>query len=288
VLKEVGRTVTRFMEAVRRRLRYIWLGLTLKPMSGADDAEGEGKPDDGDGKPDDKGGEGKPAEGDGEDKPFDRESEGDDDDARHWKSMSRRNENEAKRLKKENERLAKEAKERADKDKSEQEKAIEAARAEGEQKASKAAESSRRQDRLENAVIRSAAKGVKVTEGKGDDAKEVTVRFRDPEDALLHLQRAIRNGDVNEDDIFNSEGRVNDSEVQSALAELLSDKTYLRAGGEEGGKPSKPEPKGSGDGGKGGEGSDEKTLDNMTPEEHFNRIRKHGPQTGETVRSVGP
>jgi hypothetical protein len=65
------------------------------------------------------------------------------------------------------------------------------------------AEKERRSDRLEVAVTRLAAKGVKI--GEGDDAK--TVRSPTPTTPCVYVERAIRNGDIDEDDIFDERAR---------------------------------------------------------------------------------
>lgn len=283
------------MADLKWRLRAIWLGLTMKPMAGADDdddkpadkpaaggdddkpkgdADDDSKPKGGDAGDDDDSGS--------DDRPYDRDKPPPDDDVQGWKRWTRRHENEAKKARREVERLRKEAEDRAKQDQTEQEKAVAKAREEGESKATQAAEAERRKDRLENAVIRTAAKGIRI--GEGDEAK--TVRFRDPEDALLHLERAVASGDVDEEDLFNDKGRINADVLQEALTDIIDQKSYLRA--EEGKKePDKPEPKGSGDGGKGGSDDEGgKSIEDMSPEEHYERIRRHKPKSGETVRSL--
>lgn len=149
--------------------------------------------------------------------------------ARLWEKRAKRGNNDAaaKRERKKREAVEAKLRQRDDADKSEQEKAIEAARKEAREEALGEAEKDRRSDRLEVAVTRLAAKGVKV----GDDDDAETVRFADPEDALLHLERAIDRGDVDEDDIYNENGRPNADAVTDALADLLTAKPHLRATG---------------------------------------------------------
>lgn len=166
-----------------------------------------------------------------------------------WKAQARKHEDRAKKAQKRIEALEKEAKDRENADKSEQEKAVEAAREEGRTAAQTEAEKERRKDRLEAAVHRHAAKGITI--GEGDEAKDY--RFADPEDALLNLQR----GDT--DDLFDDEGKVNTDALTDALREQLERKPYLRAG-----DPSKP----SGDADtRKGESADT-DLESMTPEDH--------------------
>jgi flagellar biosynthesis/type III secretory pathway protein FliH len=152
---------------------------------------------------------------------------------------------------------------REDADKSEQQKAVDKAREEGKTEAQQAAEKERRQNRLEVAVTRLAAKGIKV--GEGEDAK--TVRFADPEDALVHLERAIATEEV--DDPFDDQGKVKADALSEALTELLERKPHLQAKEEE-----TPKPAGDADAGKGGDGA--KALADMSPEEHYAQVRKGG------------
>jgi len=278
--RKARRRLTRMGELIDR-LRWaaaLWLS-PLKPIAGGGDGEGgeagaegdSGGEGEGDGKPaDSDAGSGDKGEGDGEDdKPFDREADAPAEP--DWKREARKHENRAKKLARENERFKREQEEHRKQQQSDHERAIEEARAEGERKARETAERERRADRLENAVIRTAAKGVTIKDGD----EEQTIRFQDPEDAMLHLERAISRDEVDGDDIFNDQGRVNNDAVAEALADLLKAKPYLRAG-DEGEKPKPPQPQGSANGGEGsGDSEDGKALEDMSPDDHFRRIRRN-------------
>lgn len=163
-----------------------------------------------------------------------------------WKSHSRKHEREAKKARKEAEELRARLAERETADLSEHEKAIAAARAEATTAAKAEVEAERRHDRLEVAVTRAAAR-----------------TFADTDDALIHLERAVKNGDVDPEDIFDSEGKVKTDALKSALDELLERKPHLAA------TPPRPPGPGSNDAGRGaGQG---KSVEDMTVEDHFKR-----------------
>lgn len=197
----------------------------------------------------------------------------DDDKKIDWKAMARKHERTAKKERKERERLEREAKDRDSADQSEHEKAVQAAREEGEKTARDAAAKDRRSDRLENATIKLASRGIKV---KIDD-EEKTLRFTDPDDAFVYVERMIRSGDLDEDDLFDDNNRVNTGALQETLEELLDSKPHLAVGAGNGsdgsGSSGRRKVKGSADGGKGSGGS--KSVEDMTTEEHFERIRQH-------------
>lgn len=178
-----------------------------------------------------------------------------------WKNQARKHERRAKAEKKAREAAEAKLKEQDEADKTEQQKAIDAAKEEGRTAALTEAEKERRGDRLEVAVTRLASKGVKV----GDDEN---VKFADTEDALLHLEKAIKRGDVDEDDIFDSEGKVQTAALTEALVELLENKKHLRADGAGSGAGA-----GSADAGRGGGGGKEK--EEMSVDDHLKSIRKH-------------
>lgn len=160
--------------------------------------------------------------------------------ARAWQDRAQSDKTavELKRERKQREELERKLKEREDGDKTEQEKAIDDAKAEVRAEV----EAERRHDRLEVAVTRLAAR-----------------TFADTEDALIHLERAIKAGDVDQDDIFDSDGRVQTDAVKTALTELLERKPHLAAGD---GTP----PPGDSDAGK-GRGS--KGAEAMSPADHL-------------------
>jgi hypothetical protein len=195
-----------------------------------------------------------------------------------WKKMARKHEREAKKERKERERLEREASERAAADQSDHEKAVSDARAEGERVAKEAADKERRGDKLENATIKLAGRGVKITV-KGEDDKDVekTVKFVDPDDAFVHIERMIRNGDIDEDDLFEDNGKIKTDALTEALQDLLDAKPHLVAGASNGdsgsGSSTGRKVRGSADGGKGSGGS--KAVTEMSTEEHFERIRQH-------------
>jgi hypothetical protein len=55
------------------------------------------------------------------------------------------------------------------------------------------------------------------------------VRFADPDDALMHIERAIRAGDIDAADIFDDDGKVQTGALQTALADILEHKPHLRS-----------------------------------------------------------
>lgn len=186
-------------------------------------------------------------------------------DGTDWKAEARKHERRAKQERKDRETLAAKLKEFEDRDKTDQQKAIDKAREEGAAETSTKFEVERRRDRLEVGVTRLAAKGIKI--GDGDKAK--TVKFADPEDALVHIERAITNGDVDTDDIFDKDGKVQTAGLTTALEDLLERKPHL-ALADTGG----PRGKGDADLGKGASGAGDKDLESMSPEDHFKKIRR--------------
>lgn len=218
-----GRTWT--LDTQRMRL--------VPPLAGADgEGEGEGE------------GEAAGAAGDGDegDADGDEGDEGDGKDEPDWKRESRKHEARAKADKKRADALQAELDKIKNADKSDQEKAIDDAKAEVRAEL----DAERRHDRLEVAVTRLAAR-----------------TFADTEDALIHLERAIKDGDVDQDDIFDNDGKVQTDAVKTALTELLERKPHLAAGD---GTP----PPGDSDAGK-GRGS--KGAEAMSPADHYEQIR---------------
>ena len=243
------------------RLRLLWLALTMKPIRGAEDDPEPQKGDEPKGDPEPKGG-GDPKPSDDSDDDADKVVKGDD-----LETKARKHERWAKKEKARRLEVERKLKEREDADKFQQEKAIERAKEEGRKEASAEAERARRADRLEVAVTRLAAKGFKV--GEGDDAK--TVRFRDAEDALVNIERSLGD-EVDEEDIYDSEGRVNPDALQAALQGLAERKPHLVEDGRT------PKPSGDADGGKGTGGKSSggsKSVEDMSAQEHFERIRRN-------------
>lgn len=178
-----------------------------------------------------------------------------------WKTKSRKNETRAKKEKRRADEAEKKLAEREEEDQTESEKKVSEAEKKGREEAESKAEKERKSDRLEVAVTRLASK--KLTIGEGDDAEEV--RFADTEDALINIERAIAKGEIDEDDIFDDEGKVKTDALQSELASLLKRKPHLKDGGTEESGGSKGDP----DTRKGGTAKDD--LESMTPEEHAKR-----------------
>lgn len=138
-----------------------------------------------------------------------------------WKKAARKHETRAKQTARELEEARRLLKEREDADKSEQEKAIEQAREQARTEALSQVEKERRADRLESSVTRLAARGFE----DGD----TVLKFADPDDAMVYLERAISRGDVDPEDIFDENGKVQTEAVTEALRDLLSSKPHLRA-----------------------------------------------------------
>lgn len=217
----------------------------IPPLAGADEGDGDDG-DEGDG-------EGDGDEGDG-DESGDDEGEGKVD----WKDQSRKHERRSKAEKKRADALQKKLDDIAAANQTDQEKAIAEAKAEAKSEAEAAIDKERRADRLEAAVIKQAAKAIKV-----GDAEH---RFADIDDAQVHIERAIARGDVDADDIFDDKGKVQTDALVSALAEILEKKPHLRADG----KPSRGS--GSSDAGSGGGAGD---LDEDSVEAHLKKIQRH-------------
>lgn len=179
-----------------------------------------------------------------------------------WKAASRKHESRSKAERKRADQLAAELEELKKGNQTEQEKALDQARKEAKAEALTEAQQERRADRLDAAVTRLAAKGVTVKDGD----KDKLVKFADPEDALVFIERAIAKGDVDADDIFDSEGKVQTDALTTELAGLLERKPNLAAS-EGPGRPG-----GSSDAGRGGSGTD---LDDMDVEAHLGAIKRH-------------
>lgn len=178
-----------------------------------------------------------------------------------WKAESRKHERRAKAEKKRADELDAAQKERDKANQTDHEKAVATAREEAKAEALSEADVERRSDRLEVAVTRLAAKGVKV--GTGDTAK--TLKFSDPEDALVFIERAVAKGDLDSDDIFDKDGKVQTEAVTTALADLLQRKPNLAA--DANGRAT-----GSSDAGKGSGAGD---LDDESVAAHVNAIKRH-------------
>lgn len=261
LLATLRTTLAMRVTIIRFRARMLRYALGAFPIAG-------GAPDDPADGDDDKDKDTEPADGDTDDDDAadDGDGDGDKDEPAaaaasepDWKRMARKHEREAKKARKEREDFAKKLKEREDADKSEQDKAVEEAEKRGRESVQGDFEKERRQDRLELATTKIASKGLKI--GSGD--KEKIVRFADTDDALLHLERDIRNGDLDPEDIFDSNGRVRVEQLEEALTDLLARKPHLAAD-----RPGKVA--GTADAGKGAPAKTETTV-----EDHFNKIRRN-------------
>ena len=214
----------------RYRLSLVPMILSMRPVRGADgaaDADGDNAGA-GDGDNSDAGGDGDSSKKKTDDTDDDADGSAgakaaDDPD---WKSESRKHENRAKSSAKRVKELEKQLKEREDADKTEQEKALEKARDEGRTEAQTAAEKERRHDRLDIAATKTAVKGVKVD---GDDGESVVSKFADPDDAIIYIERGIKNGDIDEDELFDDDGKVRSGPLVEALTQILSEKPHLAA-----------------------------------------------------------
>lgn len=229
-------------------------GRILPMIAGAEDATGD------DADSDDAGA------GDRDDAPDDG---GDSDDAGaakvapddDWKTKSRKHETRAKRAEREAAELRKKLAEREDQDKSEQQKAIEKAKREARDEVMGEVEKERREARLEAAVTRSAARGFEIEV----DGEQTTVRFADPDDAQVYIDRAIAKGELDADEIFDEDGKVEGRALNAALAEILEEKPHLRDGGS--GKPKSDPDRGKGS-------AAQKDLEDLSVAEHDRLIRE--------------
>jgi hypothetical protein len=185
----------------------------------------------------------------------------DPDDKIDWKREARKHEARAKKAAAERDAHAAKIAEIEASKMSDQDKAIATAREEAKAEAEAEAAKTRRGDKLELAVARLA--GVKgVTVGAGDKAK--TVRFADPDDVQMWLERQIAKGDIDADDIY-KDGKVAEDVLTDALADLAASKPGWLVGAT---APASGTPAGSVDAGAGaprkGTGSVEDELRQIT------------------------
>lgn len=191
---------------------------------------------------------------------------------RELRTSDRVRKREAAKKDKELSDLRKQLKDREEADQTEQEKALAAAKEEGRTVAMTEARAERRSDRLDLAVTRLSAKGVKLEVDKDGETIAETVKFAD-KGALAMLRQAIADGTLEESTIFDDKDKVRDDGLQEALAEILGDEDWLivRPASNDGEKP-KPRAKES-DAGKGSAG---KGIEDMTTAEHVERMAKTG------------
>jgi hypothetical protein len=154
-----------------------------------------------------------------------------------WKAQSRKHEREAKKARTEREALAAKLKEREDADKTEQERAVENAREEA-AAAAKTETSQAFRDKLLKAEVRAQAAG----------------KFANPALAVKLL-------DLDHETIFDDDGEIDTDVIAQAIDAFLEQEPGLKAGAQS---------RGSSDAGRGSSGT---ALADMTPEDHFQRIR---------------
>lgn len=179
-----------------------------------------------------------------------------------WKKLARRHEREAKNARKREAELQAQLKARTDADLSEQEKAVKTARDEATAEVTTKYQAEQRTDRIENAVTKLSLRGFKAKA----DGKDITLKFADPDDAQLRLDRALRNGDVSHDDIY-ADGKVVTRALIDFLTDLLEEHPRLRAQDTNNGGGGRQVDM---DGGKGKGGG--KSIEDMTVEEHVKRM----------------
>lgn len=235
-------------------LRPAWDGLSAAipawhPRNEGEEGEGEGEPD-----ADKaaaaaaaKGGEGNgEGEREGEGKPA-----GGEEDKTDWKAMSRKHERAAKKAAAERDAHAAKLAEIEASNLSENEKALAKAREEARAEGKAEGEQGRRADRIEAAVTKIAAvKGVTI--GEGDKAK--TVKFADPDDVEMWLERQVAKGEIDGDELY-ADGKVNDEVLIEALTALAASKPGWLVGAPAGatsGTPAGDADAGKGSGPKGG------------------------------------
>jgi hypothetical protein len=227
----------------------------LMPTVAGGDGEGEGEEGgegEGEGAGDEEGGEG---EGEGAGEP-------------DWKKESRKHERRAKAAQKRAEDLQKQIDDAKTQNAPAAEKAIEDAKKAARDEALAEAAKERRQDRLDVAVTRLAAKGVKAGDEDG-------VKFADTEDALLWVQRRIESGDIDADEIFDDQGKVQTTALTEALGEILEEKPHLKATGESGSEGGKKKAAGDSDAGKGkGAAGQLSSTEGMTAEQIAEALEK--------------
>lgn len=215
------RRLARLMFGAGERLSGVAVAIRGLPVIAG------GAPDD---DPDEPGGDDDPDDPDDdpdEDPDDDPDEPGGDDEVAKLREELRRHRRTEKRAKAEKQRadeLAAKLKKIEDADKSEHEKALEEARKTARDEALSEAQKERRSERLESAIVR-LSKGIEI--GTGDDAK--TVQF-DDDLVQMAVERAIAKGDLDEDDLFDDQGRVDRDALAAEVTDLLGRKPSLIAG----------------------------------------------------------
>lgn len=172
---------------------------------------------------------------------YSQEDKTDHSDRPNWEAQARKHEREAKKQRREAEALRKALDEAAEANKSEQEKALDAAKREAAEAAAQA-EAQKYRAKILNAEIRAAAAS----------------KFADPTDAVALVR-------IDDDDLFDSDGEINSAAVKSALDALLESKPHLAAG--PGGRV-----QGDADAGKGEGGS--RSIEDWSVDEHLKAVQK--------------
>lgn len=248
------------------RLALMPSGRLMPVLAGADD--GDDSDDSDDDSADDDGDDSDDDDADTADDDDDSDSDDDDSDdddqnkPSFLRRMARRHENRAKAQKKRADRLQAEVErlknggKGGDDDDDPDREALDAEK--------QGLEEERRSFRLEQSISRMSRKGIKVEV----DGAEKALKFADPDDALLHIERQIRAGEIEQSDIFDDEGKVDRKGLKDALAELLEDKPHLAAASNGGSR----KPKGGSGAGRGsGSGKD---LESMSADDHFKQVRR--------------
>ncbi len=209
LIEKLRRMVQDALATVQFRLHMVRLALVIPGIpAGADDGTVPGDGGDGSGKGDagDNGDDGAGASAGSDSDDDDITSEDD------WKTKARKHEKANKKKDDRITELEKQVKAYEDADKTESQKAIDDARAEGRSEAEAEYAKTRRSDRLAVAVA-----------GKARDLADV-------QDVVLNIEAAIANGVIDATDIFDENDKVNTKEFESALEDLLKRKPHLKAG----------------------------------------------------------
>lgn len=253
----------KMIEKLIDRVRFWrWYLLEFRPIAGAaEDAGGDDGGDAGEGAGDGDGEGAGSGDGDG-----DGEGAGDgappdetpEQRASRLESERAKARNMANRERKARERLEKQLKERESADQTEHEKALEKAREEARAEALTEAEKDRRADRLEVAVTRAATGGVEIKV----DGKSKPVKFLDPEDAQLRIERKLASEEIDADELYGEGGKVDATVLRTELAKIASAHPHLVG-------ETKAKPNGSADGGQGEPAGGD--VESMSPEDHERR-----------------
>lgn len=180
-----------------------------------------------------------------------------------WKAKARKWERDAKREREAREAAEAKIAEAETAKMTEQEQAIAKAREEATDEVASKYEQDLRAERMEHAVTRLAvAQGVTI--GEGDKAK--TVKFADADDVQMWLERKIKSGDIDADDIYH-DGKVDKDALTDALIDLAKAKPSWLAE-----TPAAAAKRVDIDARKGA-GPGAKSLEEMTPDDHLKEVQ---------------